>query len=140
MQKHAAVIHIHLTTDPATLTVDGSRYVPASTHVTDALARATACLARDPAVITVITCRVVLGDRRSPPRAPKNQPFVDLILPGCAGVTPSRSCEAVPILPESKQAIEEAAILVFRECFGLPRQDTDREQSLEVPAEPIPAH
>lgn len=139
MQTHTAVIHIHLCNDSVILTVDGNHYEPASPDVITALTRAVDHLKNDPTIVNVITCKVVMGDRRRPPRAAEHVPLVDLMLLGQADRTPTRLRETIVLLPETKRFVEEAAKFIFLEHHRLLPETISAPQSSDALPEPIPA-
>lgn len=140
MQTYTAVIHIQLHNNPVTLTVDGKPYEPATQNVIDALTLAIDRLRNDPTIVSVVTCRVILGDRRRPPRAAEHVPLVDLMLIGQTGRAPARLQETVALLPETKHAAEEAAKLIFLEHLNIRLGTTSAPQSSNAPPELVPTH
>lgn len=110
---NTGVIHVHLR-PIVTLTVEGDHYAPEAPDVMDALVRAVEHIKQEPTSINVVTCRVVLKDRRRT-QAMHPGPFVDLMLCSRASKTSPYSQETVLLQSESQRLMEEAAILIFLE-------------------------
>lgn len=140
MQTYTAVIHMQLRNNLVTLTVDGNHYEPIAQNVINALTHVVDHLKNDPTIVSVITCKVILGDRRRPPRTAEHVPFVDLMLLGQTDRAPTRLQGKATLLPETKHAVEEAAKLIFLEHLNTSPGTTSASQPSGALLEPAPTH